>query len=82
MKVVYGPIVALIFYGDEIYKLRRVKGTAKFILSDSKIVRRFRRRQYDLVVIDRTIGIVFGPIALYRPFLTHCTLTYKVVGTI
>ena len=30
-----------------------------------------------------TIGLVFGPsTALYRPFLKHCTLTNKAVGTI
>ena len=46
---------------------RRVKGDANFISSGSKIVKRFRRRQYDPVIIERTIGLVFGPFtALYR----------------
>ena len=72
-----------VFYGDLVYKLRRVKDTPNFILSGSKIVKRLRRRQYDPVIIERTIGHVLGPsTALYEPFLKHCTLTYKAVGTI
>ena len=63
--------------------LRRVKDTPNFILSGSKIVKRLRRRQYDPVIIERTIGLVLGPsTALYEPFLKHCTLTNKAVGTI
>ena len=72
-------------YGDLVYKLRRVKDTPNFFLSGSKIVKRLRRRQYDPVIIERTIGLVLGPsTALYEPFLKHCTLTTcnKAVGTI
>ena len=72
-----------VFYGDLVYKLRRVKDTPNFIFSGSKIVKRLRRRQYDPVIIERTIGLVLGPsTALYEPFLKHCTLTNKAVGTI
>ena len=72
-----------VFYGDLVYKLRRVKDTPNFISSGSKIVKRLRRRQYDPVIIERTIGLVLGPCtALYRSFLKHCTLTNKAVGTI
>ena len=72
-----------VFYGDLVYKLRRVKGTPNFISSGSKIVKRLRRRQYDPLIIERTIGLVLGPsTALYGPFLKHCTLTNKAVGTI
>ena len=72
-----------VFYGDLVYKLRRVKDTPNFILSGSKIVKRLRRRQYDPMIIERTIGLVLGPsTALYEPFLKHCTLTNKAVGTI
>ena len=70
-------------YGDLVYKLRRVKNTPNFISSGSKIVKRLRWRQYDPVIIERTIGLVLGPFtALYRPFIRHCTLTKKAVGTI
>ena len=72
-----------VIYGDLVYKLRRVKDTPNFILSGSKIVKRLRRRQYDPVIIEMTIGLVLGPsTALYEPFLKHCTLTNKAVGTI
>ena len=54
-----------------------------FISLGSKIVKRLRRRQYDPLIIERTIGLVLGPCtALYRLFLKHCTLTNKTVETI
>ena len=76
-----------VFYGDLVYNLRRVTGTPNFISSGSKIVKRLRRRQYDPVIIERTIGFVFyivlGPFTdVYIPSLKHCTLTNKAVGTI
>ena len=72
-----------VFYGDLVYKLRRVKDTPNFISSGSKIVKRLRRRQCDPLLIERTIGFVLGRYtALYRPFLKHCNLTNKTVGTI
>ena len=67
-----------VFYGDLVYKLRKVKDTPNFISSGSKIVKRLRRRQHDTVIIEGTIGLVLGPCtALYRPFLKHCTLTRR-----
>ena len=78
-KGIYHPV----FYCNLVYKLRRVKDTPNFISSGSKIVKRLRRRQYDPLIIERTISLVLGPsAALYRPFLKHCTLTNKAVGTI
>ena len=72
-----------VFYGDLVYKLRRVKSETNFISSGSKIVKRLRRRQYDPEIIERTICLVIGPFtALYRSFLKHCALTNKAVGTI
>ena len=72
-----------VFYGDLVYKLRRVRCEANFFSSGSKIVKRIRRRKYDPLIIERTIGIVLAPsTALYRSFLKHCTLTNKAVGTI
>ena len=72
-----------VFYGDLDYKLRRVEDTPNFISSGSKIVKRHLRRQYDPLIIERTIGLVLGPsTALYRPFPKHCTFTNKAVGTI
>ena len=78
-KGINHPVV----YGDLVYKLRRVKGETNFISSGSKIVKRLWRRQYDPVIIEMTIRLVFGPFtALYRSFLKRWTLTYKAVRTI
>ena len=73
-----------IFYGDLVYKLQGGSKTHRnFISSGSKIVKRLRRRQYDPLIIETTIGLVLGPCtALCRLFLKHCTLTNKAVGTI
>ena len=72
-----------IFYGDLVYKLRRVRCEANFVSLGSKIVKRLRRRKYDQLIIERTIGLVLGPsTALYRSFLKHYTLTNKALGTI
>ena len=72
-----------VFYGDLVYKLRRVKCEANFVSLGSKIVKRLRRRKYNPLIIERTICLVLGPsTALYRSFLKHCTLTNKAVGTI
>ena len=82
-EYVFKGMSQLVFYGDLVSKLKRVKHTPNFFSSGSKIVQRLRRRQYDPLLIERTIGLVLGPCtALYRPFLKHCTLTNKAVGTI
>ena len=71
---IYHPV----FYGDLVFKQRRVKCEANLISSGSKIVNRLRRRKYDLLIIERTIGLVLGhSTALHRSFLKHCTLTNK-----
>ena len=58
-----------VFYGDLVYKLRRVRCETNFVSSGSKIVKRLRRRKYDPLIIENTIGLVLGPsTALYRSF--------------
>ena len=82
-EYVFKGISHPVFYGDLVYKLKRVKDTPNFISSGSKIVKRLRRRQYDPLIIETTIGLVLGPCTdLCRLFLKHCTLTNKAVGTI
>ena len=67
-----------VFYGDLVYKLRRVKGAPNFVLRGSKIVKRLRRQKYDPVIIERAIRLVLDPSkALYRSFLKNCTLTRR-----
>ena len=54
-----------------------------FMVAFILVLKRLRRRQYDPAIIERTIGLVFGPFtALYRSLLERCTLTNKAVGTI
>ena len=72
-----------VFYGDLVYKLRRVKHTPNFISPGSKIVKRLRRRQYDPLIIVSTIGLVLcHSTAFNSPVLKHCTLTNEAVRTI
>ena len=80
-----GDVPGLPSYVIYISKLDRFATccTSDFISSSSKIVKRLRRRQYDQLIIEMTIGLVLGPCtALYRLFLKHCTLTNKAVGTL
>ena len=56
-------ITHLVFYGELVYELKRVKGEANFISSGSKIVKRLQRGQYNAAIIERTIGFVLGPFA-------------------
>ena len=72
-----------IHLGTSLFSYIRAWCVPDFISSGSKIVKRLRRRQYDPLVIERTIGLVLGPYtALYGQFLKYCTLTNKSVGTI
>ena len=73
-----GGISHLFFYGDLVYKLRRVLCEANFVSLGSKIVIRFRCRKYEQVIIERTIVLLLGPSsALYRSFLEHCSLAKR-----
>ena len=72
-----------VFYGDLAYKLKTIKGKANFVSSGSKIVKRLRRRKYDPVIIEETVGFALDPSTpLYRSFLQHSTVTNKAVVTI
>ena len=82
-EYVFDGISHPVFYSDLVYKLRCVKCKANFVSSGSKKVKRLRRRNYDPVIIERTIGLVLSPsTALYISFLKHCIRTNKAVGTI
>ena len=51
-EYIYEGISYSVFYGDLVYKLRRVKGAA---ILGSKIVQRLCRLKYNPVIIERTI---------------------------
>ena len=74
-----------VFYGDEVYKIKRVTCVANFISSGSKIldlVKRFRRRQYDLVIIERKIRHVLGPCTDLRNSFPEVLQSDKAMGTL
>ena len=48
-------------YGDPVYKLKSLKGEAILFPSGWNIVKHLRRRKYDPVIIEGTLGLVFGP---------------------
>ena len=50
-----------VFYGDLVYKPRRGICEAKFVSPGSRIVKRLRRRKYNPLIIEWTIGLVLGP---------------------
>ena len=64
-------------------KLLMVNCEANFVSFGFKIVKRLRSRKYEPVILERTLGLVFGPCAaLYTSFLTHCTPNKKAIWTI
>ena len=68
--------------GDLVYKLKRFKDPPIFISSGLKTVKRLQRRQYDLLIIERTISLVLDPFYSHaQTFPKVLTLTKKVVGT-
>ena len=60
-----------VFYGDLVYKLRKVRGEANFISLGSKYVKRLRRHQYDPAIIESTIALVLLCLALLQPYTDH-----------
>ena len=67
----------MVFYGDLIYELGRVKGTVNFISSGSKIVKRLRSPQYDPVIIgddDKSCAWSFYSLVQTLPYALHSDL--------
>ena len=58
-----------VFYGYLVYKLRRVKGASKPVLSGTKIVKRLRSRKYDQLFIKSTKVLVPCPSTFLHRFL-------------
>ena len=72
-----------VFYGDLVYKLRRVKGRSEFHLVGLENNETPSTSSVWHSDHWRTIGLVLSPFtALYRLFLKRCTLTNKAVGNI
>ena len=62
------------FYGDLLYKLKKLKGINDFSLQFGKIISRYRRIGYNLNVMRQSACLVFNPIMVdnYAAFF-NCT---------
>ena len=50
-----------VFYGDVIYKLRKIMGHGNFSYAFSKIIKRYIKRGYDPNILKHTACLVFNP---------------------
>ena len=66
------------FYGDVIYKLRKVIGHIHFNTLFVKRIKRFIKCGYDPVILQRTARLVVSPSTVdNHAFLFDCTMTKK-----
>ena len=70
------------FYGDVIYKLRKILGHNHFNTLFVKTIRKFIRRGYDRVILQRTACLVVDPSTVgHHAFLFNCATTGQVVDS-
>ena len=70
------------FYGDLIYKLRRIKNHPDMLSIATKIIRKLIKLSYDPLIVRRTACLVLGPFtASYWHRLWHCTPSDNTTGT-
>ena len=63
-----------IFYGDLVYKFKRIVGKPNFSDQFKKIVNRYIRVGYNLDVMRQSACLVLNPITVYSyGFLSNCT---------
>ena len=63
-----------IFYGDLVYKFKRIVGKPNFSDQFKKIIKRYIRVRYNLDVMRQSACLVLNPITVYRyGFLFNCT---------
>ena len=64
----------LIFYGDLVYKFKRIVGKPNFSDQFKKIVKRYIRVGYNLDIMRQSACLVLNPITVYSyGFLFNCT---------
>ena len=63
-----------IFYGDLVYKFKRIVGKPDFNVQFKKIVKRYVRVEYNLDIMRQSACLVSNPITVYSyGFLFNCT---------
>ena len=66
------------FYGDVIYKLRKILGRSQFHDLFTKKIKAFTKRGYDPLILQRSACLVVDPFTVGRyAFLFNCTTTGK-----
>ena len=64
-----------IFYGDLVYKFKRIVGNPNFSDQFKKIVKRYIRVGYNLDIMRQSACLVLNPITVYScGFLFNCTM--------
>ena len=67
-----------IFYGDLVYKFKRIVGNPNFSDQFKKIVKRYIRVGYNLDIMRQSACLVLNPITVYSyVFLFNCTMVGK-----
>ena len=70
------------FYGDVVYRLRKLTGSDNFSDRFTKCIRRFVRKGYDKHILYRTACVVVDPLTVNRfAFLFACAMTDPPNGT-
>ena len=63
-----------IFYGDLVYKFKRIVGKSNFSDQFKKIVKRFIRVGFNLDIMRQSACLVLNPVTVYSYcFLFNCT---------
>ena len=63
-----------IFYGDLVYKFKRIVGKSNFSVQFENIIKRYKRVGYNLDIMRQSACLVLNPIMVYRyGFLFNCT---------
>ena len=64
-----------IFYGDLVYKFKRIVGKSNFSYQFKKIVKRYIRVGFNLVTMRQSVCLVLNPMMVYSyGFLFNCTM--------
>jgi hypothetical protein len=58
--------VFVCFYGDVVYKLRKIMGHSTFSAVFTKIIKRYIQRFYDLIILRISACLVFNPFTVGR----------------
>ena len=70
------------FYGDLIYRLRKIQGSDRFPDLFTKLIRKFVGKCYDPSILRRTACLVIDPYTVSRyGFLFNCAITGQPGGT-